>query len=166
MNRFASNPIDRHQVSVFRPTLEETIGPDHPVQLYNEILAQCQWSSWENQYFRAAGQPPIHPRIRASITLYGLGRGIRSSRVLEYMCCNSIDYIWLVWKNVMLWSICLNGKKLPRTVCREQHEELREAMDERMATPAGKALYRRRNWIAETPFAIIKAIMNLCNTIL
>ena len=56
---------------------------------------------------------------------------------------------------------CLNGKKLPRTVYREQHEELREAMDERMATPAGKELYRRRNWIAETPFAIIKAIMNL-----
>ena len=34
-------------------------------------------------------------------------------------------------------------------------------MDERMATPAGKQLYRQRNWIAETPFAIIKAIMNL-----
>jgi len=34
-------------------------------------------------------------------------------------------------------------------------------MDERIATPAGKKLYRRRNWIAETPFAIIKAIMNL-----
>ena len=95
MSRFASNPIDRHQVSMFRPTLEESIGPDHPVRLYDEILAQCQWSSWENQYSRAAGQPPIHPRIMASITLYGLGRGIRSSRVLEYMCCNSIDYIWL-----------------------------------------------------------------------
>jgi transposase len=95
MNRFASNPMGRHQVTLFRPTLEESIGLDHPVRLYDEILAKCQWSSWENQYCLAAGQPPIHPRIMASIILYGLGRGIRSSRMLEYMCCNSMDYIWL-----------------------------------------------------------------------
>lgn len=95
MNRFASNPMDRHQVTVFRPTLEDSVGIDHPVRLYDEILANCQWSSWENQYCLVAGQPPIRPRIMASIILYGLGRGIRSSRVLEYMCCNAIDYIWL-----------------------------------------------------------------------
>jgi len=56
---------------------------------------------------------------------------------------------------------CLNGKKLPRTVYREQHEELREAMDERMSSTVGKQIYRQRNWIAETPFAIIKEIMKL-----
>lgn len=95
MNRFASNPIDRHQVTIFRPTLEDTIGMDHPVRLYDEILAKRQWDAWENRYSIAAGQPPIRPRIMASIILYGLGRGIRSSRVLEYMCCNSMDYIWL-----------------------------------------------------------------------
>jgi transposase len=95
MNRFASNPIDRRQVTLFRPTLEESIELDHPVRLYDEILANCQWASWESQYCLAAGQPPIHPQIMASIILYGLGRGIRSSRVLEYMCYNSMDYIWL-----------------------------------------------------------------------
>lgn len=95
MNRFASNPINRRQVALFRPTLEESIGLDHPVRLYDEILANCRWASWESQYCLAAGQPPIHPQIMASIILYGLGRGIRSSRVLEYMCCNSMDYIWL-----------------------------------------------------------------------
>ena len=95
MNRFASNPIARHQVTLFQPTLEESIAPDHPVRLYDEILDNCRWAAWENQYCLLAGQPPIHPRIMASIILYGLGRGIRSSRVLEYMCCNSMDYIWL-----------------------------------------------------------------------
>ena len=95
MNRFAYNPVDRHQVTLFQPTLEESIGQDHPVRLYDEILSGCQWSSWEQQYCLTVGQPPIHPRILASIILYGLSRGIRSSRVLEYMCCNSMDYIWL-----------------------------------------------------------------------
>ena len=50
MNRFACNPMDRYQVTLFGPTLEESIGRDHPVRLYDEILAQCQWSSWENQF--------------------------------------------------------------------------------------------------------------------
>lgn len=95
MNRFASNPMNRHQVTLFRPTLEESIGPDHPVRLYDEILVSCQWSSWESQYCLTVGQPPIHPRILASIILYGLGRGLRSSRMLEYMCHNAMDYIWL-----------------------------------------------------------------------
>lgn len=95
MNRFASHPIDRHQVTLFRPTLEESIAMDHPVRLYDEILGRCQWAAWENQYCLLAGQPPIHPRIMASILLYGLSRGIRSSRVLEYMSSNAMDYIWL-----------------------------------------------------------------------
>ncbi len=91
MNRFASNPIDRHQVTLFRPTLEESIGMDHPVRLYDEILGGCHWSSWVNQYYLVVGQPPIHPRILASIILYGLGRGIRSNRVLEYMYSKAMD---------------------------------------------------------------------------
>lgn len=95
MTRFARHPIDRRQVTLFQPTLEESIRQDHPVRLYDEILAQRQWASWESWYSHGAGQPPIHPRILAAIILYGLGRGIRSSRVLEYMCCNAMDYIWL-----------------------------------------------------------------------
>ena len=56
---------------------------------------------------------------------------------------------------------CRNGQKLQRTIYREDHEPLREAMDVRMASETGKKIYRQRNWIAETPFAIIKALMNL-----
>ena len=93
--RFAFNPMDRHQATLFRPTLDENIGPDHPVRLYDEILGQCEWSDWENHYSQGAGRPPIHPRIMASIILYGMSRGIRYSRMLEYLCGNSMDYIWL-----------------------------------------------------------------------
>jgi hypothetical protein len=32
----------------------------------------------------------------AGVILYGLMRGIRSSRMLEYLCGHNIDYIWLV----------------------------------------------------------------------
>lgn len=96
MSGWAKTPMDRDQVLLFNPTLDASISEDHPVRLYDEILANCDWSSWESQYVLVAGQPPIRPRIVASAILYGLSQGIRSSRVLERMCQNSLDYLWLV----------------------------------------------------------------------
>ncbi len=96
MSHWAKTPMDRKQVLLFFPTLDDSISEDHPVRLYDEILTSCDWSSWESQYVLVAGQPPIPPRIVASAILYGLSQGIRSSRVLERMCKNSLDYIWLV----------------------------------------------------------------------
>jgi transposase len=95
MGKWAKTPMDRNQVLLFHPTLDDTISENHPVRLYDEILRSRDWSAWESQYVLTAGQPPIHPRIMASVLLYGLSRGIRSSRMLEYMCCNSMDYLWL-----------------------------------------------------------------------
>jgi len=96
MSHWAKAPMDRKQVLLFFPTLDDSISQDHPVRLYDEILGRCDWSSWESQYVLVAGQPPIHPRVVASAILYGLSQAIRSSRSLERMCKNSLDYIWLV----------------------------------------------------------------------
>jgi hypothetical protein len=41
------------------------------------------------------GQPPIHPRVIAGVILYALTRGLRSSRVLEYLVGHNVDFIWL-----------------------------------------------------------------------
>lgn len=96
MSHWAKAPMDRKQVLLFFPTLDDSISQDHPVRLYDDILASCDWSSWESQYVLVAGQPPIHPRVVASAILYGFSQGIRSSRSLERMCKNSLDYMWLV----------------------------------------------------------------------
>ena len=95
--RWASTPMDRTQVLLFYPTLEAMIPEDHPVRLFDEILNVCDWSSWEGEYCLVAGQPPIHPKPLAAVILYGLSLRIRSSRVLERMCTNSIDFMWLVY---------------------------------------------------------------------
>lgn len=95
MSGWANTPMDRNQVLLFNPTLDATISENHPVRLYDEILRACDWSAWESQYVLVAGQPPIHPRIVASVILYGLSQGIRSSRVLERQCRHSLDYLWL-----------------------------------------------------------------------
>jgi transposase len=77
--------------------LESLIGPDDSVRVFDEIMSELDWSAWEAEYKQnGLGQPPIHPRWVASAILYGLYRGIRSSRRLEEACCYRFDFIWLV----------------------------------------------------------------------
>jgi hypothetical protein len=56
---------------------------------------------------------------------------------------------------------CLSKEAKYRTISRDEHEPLREALEQRMATPDGQATYRRRKWLAETPFAWIKGGLGL-----
>jgi transposase len=63
--------------------------------------------------------------------------------------------------NCPLASQCLSGKNQKRTVRHDQHEPLREAMNTRMKTQAGQAIYRQRSHLAETPFATWNTTMNL-----
>ena len=59
-----------------------------------------------------------------------------------------------------LSGVCARGKGA-RTVCRDQHEVLREAMSQRMRSPSGRKEYRRRRWICETPFGVFKGAWNV-----
>jgi transposase len=96
MDYWAQAPRGRDQIALFSPTLDDMIGEDHPVRLLDEILRACGWGVWESRYHGRRGQPPIHPRVLASVLLYGLTRGIRSSRQLEYLCTHNIDFMWLL----------------------------------------------------------------------
>jgi len=87
--------MDRNQILLFSPTLDSMIGEDHPVRLFDELLQLCDWSAWEQHYCLVHGQPPIHPRVVAGVLVYGLSRGFRSSRVLEYMLGSNLDFMWL-----------------------------------------------------------------------
>ncbi len=96
MSHWATAPMDRMQVTVFAPTLDDSLAPDHPVRLFDETLRTMDFPAWESQYIRVVGQPPIHPRLLAGLILYGLSLGIRSSRKLEDACLNRLDFIWLM----------------------------------------------------------------------
>lgn len=95
MARWAQTLRSRDQIILFAPTLDATIGEDHPVRLFDEVLRQLDFTEWERRYFLLDGQPPIHPRVMAGVILYGLSLGIRASRKLEYACGNNIDFMWL-----------------------------------------------------------------------
>jgi transposase len=95
MGYWAKAPMPREQLVLIATTLDDRIPVDHPVRLFAEILDGYDWSAWESQYHGKLGQPPIHPRVLAGLWLYGLRRGIRSSRKLEYMAAQNIDFLWL-----------------------------------------------------------------------
>lgn len=95
MSYWAKAPMAREQLVLIATTLDDRIPDDHPVRLFAEILAGYDWSPWESQYHGRRGQPPIHPRILAALWLYGLRRGVRSSRKLEYMAGHNVDFLWL-----------------------------------------------------------------------
>lgn len=87
------------------------VSEDHPVRLYYEILSGLDWSDWEARYHGRRGQPPIHPLILCASILYGLNRGIRSSRQLEDACRNRVDYMWLVERRVIDHSTFSNFRR-------------------------------------------------------
>jgi transposase len=96
MSHWARPPVDRHQVTLFAPTLDDSIRADHPVRLFDEVLRGTDFGAWEARYVRDVGQPPIHPRPMAAAILYGLSLGIRSSRRLQDAALNRLDFLWLL----------------------------------------------------------------------
>lgn len=94
---WAEAPMKREQIVLFAPTLDTVIEEDHPVRVLDEILRRLDWTEWEAEFSGSGrGQPPIHPRVLSGALIYGLSRGIRSSRVLEYLIGHNFDFIWLV----------------------------------------------------------------------
>lgn len=95
MSYWAHPPMAREQLVLIATSLDERIPHDHPVRVYAELLDGYDWTAWEAQYHGGRGQPPIHPKVMAGLWLYGLKRGISSSRRIEYMAAHSIDFLWL-----------------------------------------------------------------------
>lgn len=95
MAEFAAPPMDRDQLVLFPEKLDNAIAPDHPVRLLDDILNRLDWTPWEDIYILVRGQPPIHPKVVAGAILYGIQKGIRSSRSLEEALEVRSDFRWL-----------------------------------------------------------------------
>lgn len=93
---WAKSPENRDQMVLFPSRLDDAIREDHIVRLLDDILHRLDWAEWESAYDLIRGQPPIHPRILASVILYGLLTRIRTSRALEEALQVRLDFRWLV----------------------------------------------------------------------
>ena len=93
-NYWAKPVIGRERII---PSLDSLIAMNDSVRIFEEVMNEVDWGPWEAEYKRSGlGQPAIHPQHIASAIIYGLYRGIRSSRKLEEACCYRFDFMWLV----------------------------------------------------------------------
>jgi len=95
MTYFAQPPLDRNQVLLFRRTLDESIPEDAFVRILDELIDTCDFLEFERTYHGSRGQPPIPPKVLAKLWLYGLKLRFRSSRQLEYVTKNNLDFMWI-----------------------------------------------------------------------
>jgi transposase len=95
MSRWAEAPQSREQLVLFPERLDEAVPPNHAVRLLDELLRRIDWSDWEAKYHVRLGQPAYHPRVLASVLLYGLLTRLRSSRGLEEALLVRLDFRWL-----------------------------------------------------------------------
>lgn len=95
--RWDEPALSREQQVLFPEKLDQVIPLDHRVRKIDLILRRVDWTDWENTYEPTdVGRPPIHPRILASVLLYGYMCRIRASRKLENALIVRNDFRWLV----------------------------------------------------------------------
>lgn len=97
MREWASARVGRHESMLMAPSLDEQLGAEHGIRLLDQLLKEQDWSQWEAQYAcEGAGRPPLHPRLMCGCILYGLLKGIRSTRQLEEATRMRIDFRWFL----------------------------------------------------------------------
>jgi len=90
-------PVEsREQLVLFSRKIDDMLPEDHAVRQLAAIMDQIDWSDWEREYVqRGPGRTALHPKVMASVILYGLLTRIRTSRQLEEALTLRIDFRWL-----------------------------------------------------------------------
>ena len=88
---------ERHQAILFPPSVEEMVGNDAPVRVYDAVIDVMDLSELGiTVNHNKVGCPEYDPRSMLKLLVYGCSYGIRSSRKLERATHNDISFIWLM----------------------------------------------------------------------
>jgi transposase len=87
----------REQNQLFPASLEEYVGPEDPVRLYDAFVEQLKFSELGIDLDEGkVGHPEFDPRSMVKLLIYGYSYGIRSSRKLERATYHNLSFIWLM----------------------------------------------------------------------
>ena len=97
-------PLNRQQVWLLPPTLDELIPDDHPARFVASFVDSLPESVWQKLGVGLEGDPlgaPAYdPRALLCVWLYGFMTGTSSSRKLEGACRDQVTYLWLTgWQH-------------------------------------------------------------------
>ena len=108
---WAKPPLNREQLVLYAERLDDIIEPNAPIRSVYAILQALDWEEFEQHYTGDFGQPPIHPMLVAGCILYGVMRGIRSSRQLEEATRTRVDFMWLLERRTIDHSTLAHFRK-------------------------------------------------------
>ena len=96
--------MDREQVWLLPPSLDELLPLDHPARFVAEFVDGLDREGWAELGVETEGDPlgapAYHPRALLCVWLYGFMTGLRSCRKLEAACRDQIPYLWLTgWQH-------------------------------------------------------------------
>lgn len=88
---------ERQQTNLFPASLEEYVGSEDPVRVYDAFVDQLDFRELgiildEQQI----GPPEFNPPAMVKLLVYGYAYGIRSSRKLERAVHHNVSFMWLM----------------------------------------------------------------------
>ena len=104
VNQMPLRDMDREQMWLLPPSLDELVPLDHPARFVAEFVDALDREGWSELGVEIEGDPmgapAYHPRALLSVWLYGFMTGVRSCRKLEAACRDQIPYLWLTgWQH-------------------------------------------------------------------
>jgi transposase len=84
----------QQQGMLLPPSLDELIGPDHPVRIVNQVLEKIDIDPLLRKY-RGGGASSFHPRMLLKVLVYAYINNTYSSRKIEAALKENIHYMWL-----------------------------------------------------------------------
>lgn len=89
--------IDRNQLMMLPPVLDQYVTHDHPVRAYDAFVEALNFRELGISLDeRKVGNSQYDPRSMLKLLLYGYSYGVRSSRKLEREVHNNLSFIWLM----------------------------------------------------------------------
>lgn len=87
----------REQMELLPPSIEQYVGEDAPVRVYDAFVETLAWDDLGILYAPVKeGNPCYDPKAMLKLLVYGYSYGVRSSRKLEREVYYNLSFIWLM----------------------------------------------------------------------
>lgn len=88
---------NREQINFLPKSIEEYVGEDDPVRVYDAFVDQLDFKKLNIRIsLNSNGHPLYDPKAMLKLVLYGYSYGTRSSRKLEKATYHNLSFIWLM----------------------------------------------------------------------
>ena len=94
----AFKAYSQNQAMLLPPSLDELIGPSHPVRVVSRVLDKIDIDPLIKKY-KGGGASSFHPRMLLKVLVYAYINNTYSSRKIEAALKENIHYMWLSGMN-------------------------------------------------------------------